>query len=46
MTNKKCSVCGEVATKEIQVIWNNKEKFIPRCDGHVVKGYEGVIKTL
>lgn len=44
--NKKCSVCRKIATKEIEVIWKGKRKFVPRCDKHVVKGYKGIINKL
>lgn len=46
MATKKCSVCGRVATQEIQVIWKGKKKFFPRCGEHVVEGYKGIIKKL
>jgi len=43
---KRCSVCNKVATKEIQVIQDDGEHFIPRCDKHIVKDYEGIIKKI
>lgn len=43
---KRCSVCGKIATKEIQVIWKGKEKYSPRCKEHIIKGYKGKIREV
>ena len=38
----KC-FCGKKAVKKVQVIWKGKEKYFPRCNDHIVKGYRGKV---
>lgn len=41
-----CSVGKEKAKRLVEVIWEGKTMFYPRCDRHITKDYEGVVFDL